>query len=923
MHKKRHIVLILSTILSVLNILSFAQDSKTPVQSITGSPKKSFVIKQPFTDTLQPQAIDSSDQASRQILQNQKPQSDSIISDTLKSPKKNKEAISAEVVYSAEDSVNISMGAGDRKIFLYGNAKVKFEQIELTADYMEFNMTTNEVYAKGVPNDTTGIMEGLPVFKDATETFNMRSIKYNFKTKKAYIDSLKTKQDEGYLHAEKTRKDEYEHIHLKHGKYTTCDLDEPHFYIALSKAISIPGDKIVSGPAHFVLEGVHIPIGIPFGFFPNTKKSTSGLLIPTYGEEINRGFYLSNGGYYLAINDYLDLRLTGDIFTNGTWGARVGSNYRVRYKYNGNFNLRYFQNIAGEKGLENYSKSTDYAITWSHNQDAKANPNLHYGASVNISTHKFDQNHQNANNQGPRAGLNNALTNTKQSSISLQKNWPNTPFNLTASANHTQNSITESVELKLPIVAFNMNRINPFKFKNSTKERWYEQIQLSYSSFFDNKITTVDTLLFTKRVWEKMNTGFKHEIPISYNYKPKRLKNFTISPSLRYSGVAYTNYIQKHLEKGYTGGDSTVTDTINKISYAHSYLPSISFGLNPKIYGNFDFTARNPDSKLQSIRHVMSPSVSVSFVPDMSKVTPNYYRDLKDENGKLLETYSIFANGMYGTPSLNRRSRTLSASLRNTLEMKVKQSSDTAQKIEKVKLLDNFDFMSNMNFDDSIKWSPISITGHTSILKGKLNISMNGSFDPYAQNAQFRRINKSEYKASGKIGRLTSAGMSTGFSFQSKQGGSSDGESTPAVGSANVPSQQQAVPVQNQNNNKTRPNSQGGYVNFDVPWSVRADYSLNYSNAQNRKDIIQTLRFSGDLSLTAKWKITFSSGYDLKSREITTTDFSIYRDLHCWEMRFTAVPFGYYKNFNFQINVKSAVLQDLKYEKRIPWQDNY
>ncbi len=911
MHKKPHIALILSTILSVFNILAFSQNIDTLIHTIPKMIDTTQFHLLELSDSLKKEGEDTTLVYSGDSLLYQLPLSDSLIRDSIKTNKKVGEDISSMVNYTAEDSINISMGPEGTKVFLYGNANVTYEEIELNANYIEFNMSNNEVFARGTPNDTSGVMEGLPVFKDASETFNTHTIKYNFKTKKGYIETVKTKQEEGYLHAEQTRKDEFGHIHMKNGKYTTCELDHPHFYIALTKATSIPSDKIVSGPAYLVIEDVPIPIGLPFGFFPNKKTNTSGILLPEYGEEISRGFYFRNGGYYWAVSEHIDLRFTGDIYTNGTWGARIASTYRVRYKFNGNFNVRYYQNISGEKGLSNYSKSTDYSIAWSHNQDAKANPNLHYGASVNISTRRFDRNHS--------LLISNALTNTKQSSVSFQKNWANTPFNLTASANHSQNSNTGNVDLNLPKISFNMNRIYPFKSKNSIKDRWYNQIQLSYSSFFDNRISTVDTLLFTSRVWENMNTGFRHEIPIAYNYKPKRIKNFTISPALTYSGVAYPSYIEKRREL-YTDTSTsyyyTVTDTIRKFSYAHSYRPSISFGLNPKIYGMYTF---KPGSKIQSIRHVMSPSVSVSLIPDMSKLTPNYYRELKDENGDLLETYSIFSNGMFGTPSLNSRSRTMSVKLRNTVEMKVVQESDTSSKVNKVKLLDNFDFTSSMNFDDSIKWSPISIIANTSIFKGKLRISMRGSFDPYAQDSLFRRINKSEFSKSGKIGRLTNAGLSTGFNLSSKQGKQEEESSQETAEAPSLDASNQINP----NYDNVDQGYTMGYVDFDVPWTFRTDYNLNYSNFGNQRRIIQTLRFTGDFSLTPKWKIGFNTGYDIKSKKITTTNLSIYRDLHCWEMRLTAVPFGIYKSFNFQINVKSSVLKDLKYDKRIPWQDKF
>ncbi len=400
MHIKLHTVLIISTIFLLSGKVAFTQDT-------TAIPLDSLMA-------------DSTILTPAQIL----------AGDTLKE-EPSSGGIDAEVHYSAEDSVVMSIDG--KKIFLYKTAQVSYLDIKLEADYIEFDMTNNEVFAEGLP-DTLGNIVGRPVFQDGEQKIEAHRLRYNFNSKKGYIEVVRTEQEGGYLHAEKTKKDQYGNIHIKDGKYTTCDAENPHFYIALTKAKSIPGDKIVSGPAYLVIEDVPMPIGLPFGFFPNKRESTSGILIPSYGEEVRRGFYLQDGGYYFAISDYMDLSLTGSIYTNGTWGIRSRSAYRYRYHFNGSFDLRYFKNINGEKGLEGFSKSVDYSINWSHSQDAKANPTRQFRASVNLSTQKYEQNHS--------YELQNALTNTKQSSISFQKRWPNSPFNLTASANHSQNNRT-------------------------------------------------------------------------------------------------------------------------------------------------------------------------------------------------------------------------------------------------------------------------------------------------------------------------------------------------------------------------------------------------------------------------------------------------------------------------------------------------
>ena len=831
---------------------------------------------------------------------------DSISNDTIR--KKPASTIQDKVVYNATDSVIFSMDK--RKVYLYKDAKVTYTDMELTADYIEFDMTNNEVFATGLP-DSLGKIAGKPVFKDGDQEMEAERLRYNFKSRKGFIEAVITEQEGGYLHAEKTKKDEKGHIHLKNGKYTTCDAEHPHFYVALTKAKSIPGDKIVSGPAYIVLEDVPIPIGIPFGFFPNTKTNTSGVLIPQYGEEVNRGFYLRNGGYYLAINDYLDLTVTGDIYTNGTWGMRAGTKYRKRYRFNGNFNARIYKNKSGEKGLENYSKSSDYSIMWSHSQDAKANPNQTFRASVNLSSRKFDQNHSRI--------LTNALTNTKQSSISYQKRWPNSPFNFSVSANHSQNSNTGSVDLNLPRMSFTMSRLYPFRPKKSSGNGgFWEDIQLSYTSNLDNRISTNDSLLFTSEVWNDARNGFEHSIPLTWNFKPKRINSFTFSPNLSYKGVAYTKSIFKYRAPNAAGdADSTYVEERKGLYYAHSYYPSVGASLAPKIYGMFQF---RPDSRLQVIRHVISPSVSFSYIPDVSNFVPDYYRELKDEEGNVIETYSMFDKAIYGTPTLSSSSATMSFRLNNNLEAKVKPKSDTIEELTKVKIIDNFNFSTSANLKDSIKFRPVSFNASTSILKRKLNIRLNGSFDPYAVDENFRRINKSEFSRTGKLARLTSASLTTGINLR---GGDSKSSRT----------QEEPDPLENVPQGVRAPDSEydtfdedyyyGEYVDFNIPWSLRVDYSLRYSKPRDESSVIQTVRLSGDFSLTPKWKIGFNTGYDFKSAKVTTSNLSIYRDLHCWEMRLTAVPFGNYKSFNFQINAKSSILQDLKYNKRIPWQDNF
>lgn len=857
--------------------------------------------------------------------------SDSIAVDSASMANKSRGDIQSEVKYNATDSLIFSLDGG--QVELYGDAVITFEDIELAADYIRYEMEGNIVVANGMP-DSSGTIAGKPVFTDPSGSFESNRLKYNFKTKKGFIEEVVTEQEGGYLHSQETKMQTNGHIHMKDGKYTTCDAAHPHFYISLTKAISMPGDKIVSGPAYLVLEDVPLPLGIPFGFFPNSTTKTSGLIIPTYGEEDRRGFYLREGGYYFALNDYMDLRLTGDIYTNGTWGVRLGSTYKVNYKFTGNLSLKYFKNISGYKNVEgSYSVSRDYAIGWSHSQDSRANPTSSFRASVNLSSSSYDQNHT--------RNINSVMTNTKQSSIAYSKSWPGSPFNLSASLNQNQNSKTGAVNLTLPTISFNMGRINPFKRKVATgPKRWYEDIQFSFTSVLENRINTVDTLLFTSEVFNDMKNGYKQNIPLSLSIKPFKkakklaaLQSFAITPSLNFNGILYSKQTYKSVEydlgvdeDGNPFQDPYLHDTIiNKFSYAYSLFPSISSGFAPKLYGMYNFKG---EGRLEAIRHVVTPTASFSYVPDMSSVQPDYYRDIYDvENDSIWGTYSIYEDQIYGTPSARGASGSLNLSLRNNVEAKMRSKNDTVGTTEKVQLLDNLSVSTSLNLfhTDTLTpaWRPLGFNGSTKLFKNKLNITFRGVLDPFGYDEKRSRTRETYFSQTGKAFRLTNAGISAGFSLRSKQDTKGNGpdreeEQESQLNDPNMPGMDP--------NNPYDPRMEeyyGDYVDFQIPWSVRIDYSFNYTKPKDVANIVQTVRASGDFSVTPKWKIGFNTGYDLDRMQFTTTNLSVYRDLHCWEMRISVVPFGQYKSYNFQINAKSSILKDLKYNKRKSWQDNF
>lgn len=821
-----------------------------------------------------------------------------------------KQAVDAPVNYSSNDSIVYSIS--EQKVYLHRSGHIEYKSITLDADYIEFNMGSEAVFASGVI-DSLGNEVGKPQFSEGSENFQAKTISYNFRSRKGIISDIFTEQEGGYLHSAITKRQPNDHIHMKNGKYTTCDLPHPHFYIALTRAKSIPGDKIVSGPAYIVIEDVPLPIGIPFGFFPSNQINQSGFLLPQYGEEERRGFYLRNGGFYFALSQYFDLAVTGDIYTNGTWGIRTRSSYKVNYRFNGNFGINYFENVVGEKGLENYQKTKDFAIRWSHAQDNRANPNQNFRASVDFSTTAYDQNHQ--------RNINNALRSTKRSSISYSRIFPNSPFNLSGSIDATQNSQTRRVDLNMPSLSVNMNRIYPLKRRNARgSSRWYEKLTLSYSATLANKLSAQEDSLFQKISLSDFDNAYQHSIPISL---PVNFLNFfTLSPSMRYNGVVFTKSIHPRYFRGTdnpsgSGSDTLIVDTLQGFHYAHAIVPSVGVSFTPKIFGIYQFREK---SRIEAIRHVMSPSASLSFTPDMRGAMPDYYQEVIIDSLDNTRTYPKYDESIYRTPVPSGRQGSMSFSLKNNIEMKLKSRSDTTDAMTKVKILDNLNFSSSYNiFKDSLKWAPIRMTGNTAFFNRKISFRFGGTLNPYAyyteESGRQYTIDKAYFTTDRKLFRITSLDFSVGMNFSSKQGKKEGDEGQLEL--ANDPTANLIDPT------GFDQVAYGAYVNFEIPWTFGLDYNFRYSKPYDEHEIIQSLRIRGDFSLTPKWKIGFNSGYDFKAKKVTTTNVSIHRDLHCWEMQVSMVPFGRYRSYSFQINIKSAILRDLMYEKGDTWYDNF
>ncbi|WP_125869719.1 putative LPS assembly protein LptD [Williamwhitmania taraxaci] len=819
---------------------------------------------------------------------------DSTAKDTL--TQKSKPLIEDPVKSTAVDSILYSLD--NKKVFLYGDAKVNYQNLELSASRIEFNMETKEAFAYGLP-DSTGKIVGKPVFKEGSESFNMDSIRYNFDSKKAKIYGVISKQGEGFLHSEMTKKMPDNTVNVIGGKYTTCDAEHPHFYIALTKAKIIPNKQIITGPAYLVIEDVPMPIGIPFGFFPNRKGRHSGILIPRYGEENNRGFFLQQGGYYFGMSEFFDLALTGSIYSFGGWDLNARSAYKIRYKYSGSFDLSGVKLVVGSKGDSDYMSTGTYSIRWTHTQDAKFKPNSSFNASVNFTTSKYNT----YASYNPSAYLNNTIS----SSIAYQRVFVGTPFSLTVNASHSQNTRDESVTISFPTVTFNMASIYPFRSKNfAGKPNVFQKIGVSYSTNLQNQYTTKEEMLF-KGNWEQnMKNGMVHRVPVSTSFS--LLKYLTITPSLSMADYWYTETIRK----SYNETSKLIeVDTVPGFKRGMEY--SYSAGMSTKIYGTFMFASK---SKVQAIRHLMTPSVSFSYKPDFSTPGWGYYGQVQDSTGKI-QTYSIFQNGILGGPSANR-SGAIGFSLDNILEMKIKSDKDSTQKTRKIKIFDNLRFSSSYNLlADSMKLAPINFSGRISLTK-EFALNFGGLINPYALTEKGAVIDQWQYRKNRSLGRLTNFTTSFSLAFQSKTGKGS-GQNQGQVG---VPPVIESFQQQYGENNNQYGQLQSAYTDFDVPWNISLNYNLNYSKPQFQSTINQTVNFSGGLSLTPKWKLSFSSGWDFKTNQLTYTNMGINRDLHCWEMSFNWIPMGPRQSYSFRINVKSGMLRDLKYDKRKTWSDN-
>jgi len=857
---------------------------------------------------------------------------DTVITDTLiKSVKAAAGAIDKTITYGAKGYRRSDLK--EKKVYLVSEGIVKYGDITLKADSIVLNMETKSVYAIG-RRDSTGKLIGSPNFTQGTESFDSKELTYNFNTGKARVINMVTKQEDGYLHSGVTKKFKDGSFNISKSTYSTCDHDPPHFYVAFNRAKVVPGKKIITGPAYMVLEDIPLPLILPFGFFPiQTKRAASGIIVPKLGQSNTLGYSLRDGGYYFAINDNFDLAIKGDIYTNGTWLLNATSSYLKRYRYSGRIALSYASNVAGHKGLSDYIKSNNYRFDWTYSQDAKAHPGSRFSASVSMSSSSYDQQNSYA--------VAEHVNSTKQSSVSYSKTWAGTPFDFSMSVNQSQNTRSKTVSLDLPKANLNVARIYPLKPKNMTgQSKWWQELQFSYSASLDNQINTFDSLLFTKEAFKNMRNGFKQDAPLSIQIRPfKNIPAFTISPSMTYSAVLFTQKYHYTWDPTYMDPNTNtivpkvIQDTTRGLFYGQSVNASVGTGIAPQIYGTYSF--KNPNSRVQAIRHIIKPSIGFSYVPYIKALTTNMYQTVQIDTTGRTSKYSIFQGNIYPTPSLSSRNASITFGLVNILEAKVFQKNDTTGKPKKVKLIDNFAINTSYSiFADSLKWAPVTMSYRTVLLEN-INIAASGLFNFYGLDSKGNTHNVFYWQQDHKLLRLTGFSTSLDLDVARLLNGKKKKPATQQANSQQTGQPEDASMMQKMGNPNSQSQNQSqqaignlpldkyGYADFDRPWNLRLAYSFNYSKPQFSSIITQTLSFQGDLAITKKTKITYTSGYDIAKKQITMTSIGIYRDLHCWELMIEWIPIGYMKSWNFTIKVKSSVLADLKYNRRKDFHDQY
>ncbi len=829
----------------------------------------------------------------------------------------NKSSLSRPAFSAGKDSIKQDFADGKRKMYYYGDVSVTYENIKITADYMEYDMATGIVFARGTLDTLTGEWKGQPVMTQGDQSYSMEEVRYNFNTRKARITNMITTQDEGILHGQNIKMMPDKSINITHGKYTVCDLEHPHYYMKLSaaKVMTQPSQKTVFGPANLVVEDLNLPfLMVPFGFIPERPQRASGMLMPTFGEETSRGFYLKDAGMYFVLGDYFDMSITGDYYTLGSWAFDFNSRYTVKYKYTGTIAINYSVDQTGERGSSDFFQTKNFGVKWSHSQDSKARPGSTFSASVNFSSP--------SNSRYNSTSVTEALQTQTSSSVSYSKSW-NSKFNLSINALHSQNSRDSSYSFTLPNVTFSVSRFYPFKIKNRVgKERFYEKFSLAYSTTLQNKISFTSSEFGEPGFLDKFQNGMTHSFNIG-------LPDFTllnyinITPSISYG----MNWFFRSSEAVFNPETNSVElvqgSQFSTFGATHTYSGSIS--MSTRLYGMYNFGKYH---KLQAIRHVVTPSVSISISPEKGKAFNGWrtYSYVDTTGTARTYDYNIYQGQIYSVPSKGK-SATMSLSIGNNIEAKVRDLKDTTGTgTKKVKLIDQLNLTTGYNFlADSLNMNTVGVTMSTSIF-GKLGITGNLNFDPYAIDEKGNKINKFYISETGIPLRLTNASASVSYSLSGKgklNGNDGSGKESAADYYRRIyyhPTTGEYIP--------------GGwlyYTNPDVPWSVNFNYSLqmtrSYSYTNNtliKKDnYTQTLGMSGNLQLSPKMSMSATSGWDFSSMKLTTTQLSFRYDLHCFNISVSWVPSGTYQSYSFLISANASALADLlRFKKSSSYWDN-
>ena len=924
--------------------LSYPKDKKTrtadslvgdslPIDSTLEVGKKA-IAEQKRNKPLEPDTT-KMDSLQLVIYKYNKAIDDSIALDSINRRKKN--GINAPVHYVANDSLIYEGGSG--MAYLYGDANVKYEDMDLKSEEIYMCLDSSLVYARG-GKDSTGVEFGTPVFVMGKDTYETDSMAFNFKTKKGLISNVYTEQEDGFLTSELSKRNNQGEIFLQHGRYTTCDDPHPDFYIAMSRAKVTPGKKVVFGPAYLVVADVPLPFALPYGFFPFTKSYSSGLIMPTYGDETERGFYLRDGGYYFAISDKMDLKVLGEIYTKGSWGLSAASNYKKRYKYSGSFFASYQNTINGEKNMPDYSKQTSFKIQWSHRQDAKANPYRTLSASVNFATSSYER-----NNLTSMYNPQSYSQTTRTSSVSMTNTFSSIGLTLSTTMNLSQNMRDSSISMTLPDLNISISRFYPFKRKKMAgKERWYEKISMSYTGQLSNSINTKEDKLLHSSLTRDWRNGMQHNIPISGNFTLFNYLN--INPSLNFTDRMYTNKINRSWDEQ---AQKEVTDTID--GFYNIYNWNFSVSASTKLYVFYTPWKKLFGDKIKTIRHVFTPQVSFNYAPDFSSRSYGYYETYQktDANGNVsLVEYSPYSNGLYGVPGKGKTG-SVSVDISNNIEMKIKSEADSTGE-KKISLIDELGASMSYNFATDIRpLSDLSTRLRLKLTKS-YTLNLNAVFASYAyeldENGRPVLSNTKTLWGMGKFGRFQ--GMSQNISYTLDNNKVSNffkwlrGEKVDKKNDKNSRDEDEEDEFNRETNEDddmqrgqrgARKENAGkaetdedGYMKFSIPWSLSFGYGItmrentggqfNYDKMRYPYKFTQTLNCSGNIRISDGWNISFSSGYDFENKKISMTTASLGRDLHCFNMSCQLV-LAPYTSYNFSFRCNAATLTDaLKYDKR-------